>query len=139
MRIGFQVILYILILNLVSTLIYALQIPGTAYSQVIQTGSEAEALDLAAKFNSTSLLDQWMYTPLTVDWLGIFTFVNLLYNTIRCVLVGFPDLINSYAYAIPDATARGSVLLINYVIYAVESFIIFLWIFQIVTGRRVSE
>lgn len=140
MRIGFQVILFALILNLVSTLVYALDIPGTRYTVPLYGGTAANATAYAEEFNTTSLLDSWTATPFSgVPIFGDIYSGIYLYNAIRSVIVGFPDMINAYAYAIGDSTARSAILTANYVVYAVFMFIMFVFLFQLISGRRISE
>lgn len=141
MKIGFKAVLFLLILNLVSTMVYAIQIPGTTYTGILYGGSQANATEYAEEFNTTTLLDRWTATPFSgIPIFGdIFSGIMLLFNAIRSIIVGFPDLINSIAYSIVDTTARNAVLTVNYVIYAVFAFITFLWMFQLITGRKVSD
>lgn len=140
MRIGYQIILYMLILNLVSGLVYQLGIPGTNYANVLNTGTEANSTNYAEEFNSTELLErtdpQFSITNVA-DY--VFSGLFLLYSAIRSITIGFPDLVNTVAYSIPDADGRNAVLAISSVLYAAFAFLIFLWLFQLITNRRVSE
>lgn len=141
MRIGFSVVLFVLILNLVSVMVYELNMPGTAYSSILYLGSEANATEFETEFNATTLLDRWTATPFSgVPIFGdIFSGIYLLWNAIESVVMGFPAMVERMSYAIPDASARGSLTTIMYVIRAVFSFVVFGWLFQLITGRKVSE
>ncbi len=141
MRIGFQVIFYLMLLNLVSTLVYAINVPGTEYTIVTQTGSQANATEIEQKFNATTLLDRWGATPFSgVPVFGdIFSGIYLVFNAISWVIAGFPLLLQTYVDLIPDSATRTTLSLINAVVIAVCTFIVFMWLFQLISGRRVTE
>lgn len=130
--------MFILILNLVSGLVYALSLPGTQYTNVAYQSSNVT--DYEARFNTTSLIDRWTATPFSgIPVIGdIFSGLSLVWNGIRFLVMGFPDTVQRMAGYIADPAGRTAFLLIMNVIRALFSFIMFFWVAQFITGRSVE-
>ena len=136
MRIGFQVVLFILILNLTTGLMYQTSVPGTAYSNVL-TGTPSSE-NITERFNASSLINP--EPSMTITFVGhLLAALNAMWMAIRMVVVGFPDMLAQIAGSIPDPSARATFTSISYVLYGVFSIIIFMWVFQLVTGRQVED
>jgi len=139
MRIGFQLVIFLIILNLVSGLMYTLGVPGTAYSNILPgTGSVEE---YAERFNATEFMEgtQPEVSSLLTYTGHIWSGLQLLWNGIRFVLLGFPTMLQQIGAQIPDPTASAAFTNISYVLYAVFSLVIFFWLFQLLTGREVED
>lgn len=141
MRIGFQVIFYLICLNLVSTLVYTINIPGSSTAALTQVGTQANATEVEENFNATTLLDKWTATPFSgIPVFGdIFSGVYLMFNAVSWAIAGFPLLLQGYVNLIPDSGTRTVLTAIDAVLIAVCSFVVFMWLGQLISGRRISE
>ena len=62
-----------------------------------------------------------------------------LWNAISFIIIGFPQLLWQFGGLISDPTARLGYQAIIGAIGAVESFVIGLWIYQLISGRQVQD
>ena len=139
MKIGFQIVLFLLILNIVSGLAFQLNVPGTQYSHAIPGTGDPE--DYEDRFNAGKMLNEtqpgaWAEFP----FLGnVFGTIMMLWNGLNFIIMGFPALLERYAGFIPEVGGRTAFSAITLVLRAIFSFVIFGWIFQILTGRETQE
>ena len=141
MKIGFELVLFIVLLNVVSTVVYQVAVPGTEYAVIQQSGSQSNATQMESEFNATTMLGRWKSNPLeSLPFVGIlFSMVFMMWDVISVVVNGFPALIQSFGYLIGDPVARAAFDVIMTVIRVGFVAIIFFWIFEIATGRPVME
>lgn len=139
MRIGFQIVLYILLFNLVCGMLYAISFPGTEFSNVLYGTGDIE--DYEERFNATEFMDKT--EPEASD---AFTFVGhiwgglqLIWNAIRFTVFGFPTMLQGIGYQIGNPEAKGVFDNISNILIVATSFIIFMWLYQLLTGRRVED
>lgn len=143
MRIGFKLILFMIILNLVSTMVVAIQMPGTTYSGGLYIGTGANATQYETEYNATNMMSNWAAPispsygiPLYGDIYGM---VIMFFNMVKGVVDGFPTLLTQSINAIPDASARASANQLVWVIRGVYAFIIVAFFVQFISGRKISE
>lgn len=140
MKIGFQMVLYILILNMISALMYQTSLPGTSQSDIL--AGTANASVLAEEFNTTEFMtESRSFISEFLTFTGhIWGALNTVYLAIRLVLFGFPDMLMQMGYQIDNPVARYNY--ITYIVpfvYAVFSIVMFLWLFELLTGREVQD
>lgn len=139
MRSGYQITLYLLIFNLICGFMYAASVPATSRSNILTgTGSSS---DYQERFNATEFMERTEPEASTA-----FTFVGhiwgglqLVWNAIRFTLFGFPTMLSQIGGQIQDPTAASTFSDMANILYAVIGFIYFLWLYQLLTGRRVEE
>jgi len=139
MRIGFQFVLYIIILNLVSGLVYSLNVPGVEYTTPpIGTGN---ATDYEEKFNPEFLILGISMAPLlAIPFVGHFlAFALIVWSAVSFIVMGFPQMLEGYASFIGDPVAQTALTGVCWVLRGVFSFIIFMWLYQLITGRTVED
>jgi len=139
MKLGFKIVIYILILNVVSGLVYSLSVPGTQYSySMTGTGNAAE---YEQRLNATEFMEKQQPGIIAeLPFLGnIYGTIMMLWNALKFVIVGFPLMLSQLGGFIPDEAGRTSYGYICGVIGAVFSLIIFGWLFQIITGRQTED
>jgi len=138
MRIGFHVILFVLLFNLVCGLAYSLSFPGTEYSNVL--GGTGDTEDYDERFNATDFMEKVepeaseTYTFVGNIWSGL----QLIWNAISFVVAGLPILFIGISNQIADPAAKSAVQLFGAVICTGAYFIIVLWLYQLFTGRSVD-
>lgn len=139
MRIGFNIVMYIMLLNLVCGLMYVLAVPGTEFSNVLYGTGDTEEYE--ERFNATEFMDKT--EPEASD---AFTFVGhiwgglqLIWNGIRFTVFGFPTMLQGIGGQIGDPTAKAAFGNISNILIVATSFIIFMWLYQLLTGRRVED
>lgn len=139
MKLGFQIALFVLCLNLVSGLWYKLQVAGYNYSNPVTGAGEAE--DYTDRFDPDKVMNQTQTNVITwLPFLGnIVVGLQMLWDAVGFIFAGFPALLFSYGSAIGDPSARAAYELFCGVIGAVTSFITVLWIIQIFSGRQVQD
>ena len=141
MKIGFELVLFIVLLNVVSTVVYQVAVPGTEYAVIQQSGSQSNATQMESEFNATTMLGRWKSNFFeSLPFVGIlFSMVFMMWDVISVVVNGFPALIQSFGYLIGDPVARAAFDIIMTVFRLGFAAIIFFWIFEIATGRPVME
>jgi hypothetical protein len=138
MRIGFQLVLYILILNLISGMMYALNVPGTERSNILTgTGNVTEYQE---RFNPGEFLNATEpEASTTFTFIGhIWNGLNVIWSAIRFTVFGFPTMLQGIGSQIQDPAAAAAFTNIANVLYAIFSFIIMMWLYQLLTGRNVE-
>jgi len=140
MKLGFQLALMMLSINVAAMMWSGFQIAGYQNTNALQhTGS---ASDYASKFDPDAMLknNTDLNVVSSIAFLGnIYTGLTTLWNTISFLVYGFPTMLNQFGSMIQDPTAHAA--FDNFVLglYGIESFIYILWIYQLLTGRDVSD
>lgn len=139
MKIGFQITFFVLLLNLIAGLMYASSVPGTDFSNIL-TGT-GNTTQYEERYNASEFMERTEPEASTA-----FTFVGhiwgglqLVWNAIRFTLLGFPTMLQMIGDQIQDATAKRTYGYITDVIYVAVGFIYFMWLYQLLTGRRVED
>lgn len=139
MKVGFQLVLFLLCLNLVAGLLYTINAPGTSYSNPV-TGV-GNASDYEARFNPEEMMNKTQ-----PDIIGDFPYLGNIYgtlmylwNAINFIIMGFPALLEQYAGLIPLGTGRTVYTALTLVLRAIFMFIILGWLFQVFTGRQTQD
>ena len=134
MKIGFRLILFIICLNVVTGLVVGLNAPGTGLAFV---PGHANATDMSEKFNSTEMIESASPEILSaIPFLGqIYTAFSVFLNAVNFVIAGFPTMLLAYANYIPDEGGRNAFETIAKGLIALFYFVIFAWVFQVLTGR----
>lgn len=140
MRIQFQIILFIICLNVATGLVMNLALPGSAYSYAPGSGSNGSELE--DRWNSTALADEWQANPFEgIPVVGdIFRAFYLFFNMIRYVIDGFPMLLQwiSDAY-ITDAAARTAFVTISYALRGIFAVMMSIMVIEFISGRRMPD
>lgn len=139
MKLGFQVVLYVLCLNLGFGLVSELQIGGSSDSNpVIGTGDPAEYAD---RFDPDRLANGTQTNFLTdvSTYASIISGLLLAVKTVSWLLTGFPAFLFSLGGAINDPSARLAYDAVCGVILAILNFVVFFWLYQLLTGREVQN
>ncbi len=139
MKVGFQIVLFIIILNLISGLLYQEQVAGTPNANILQSNdtgtSYADQFNPGTMVNATTSSSSWIQIPFASWVMQIAQAVTTLWNGIQVVILGFPHMLYNIAAMIPDASGRDTFNAIALVIIGIETFCVFIWIFEVVTGR----
>lgn len=139
MQIGFHVVLYLFIFNLVCGLMYAVAVPGTEFSNVLAgTGNVTETqerVDPSKMLNETKPTSTGFFSWIEPIWRGL----SLIWNAVRYTIFGFPTMLQGIGYQIQDPTAKAALVNIGNVMFAVLSLIGILWLFELFTGRKVED
>lgn len=140
MRIQYEILLFIFILNLVVGLAIALGFPGTEY--VSPSGTGVNATEYETHFNSTDISSGWSATPFSgIPVIGdIFGGFNFLIQDIGYLIDGFPTLLvymrNTY---ITDADGQLAFDIIANVLRAVYALLISLFLIEFISGRVITD
>jgi len=138
MKIGFQVVLFILLFNMVCGFIYTIGVPGTEYSNIL--GGAGNSTDYEERFNATEFMKKVepeaseTFTFVGQVWSGL----QLLFNAITFVIAGFPLMLIGISGQIGDPAAKLAFDSFAAIITATTYFIVFLWLYQLLTGRSVD-
>lgn len=136
MRIGFQAVMFIIILNLVTGLMYTLSVPGTGQSNILAGGPTAE--NITERFNASAFHEPETSTLIT--FVGhIWSALTTMWVAIRFVIAGFPAMLWQIGTQIEDPVTKVAFTSIAGVLFAVFSVVIFVWVFQLLTGRDVER
>jgi hypothetical protein len=145
MKVQYEILLFIFILNLVVGLIIVLQFPGTGYVSAAGTGVNASEYE--AHFNSTDITGDasnpgWGATPFSgIPVIGdIFGGWNFLIQDIGYLIDGFPTLLtyirNTY---ITDADGLFAFDVIANLLRCVYALLISLFLIEFISGRVFSD
>lgn len=124
MKAQFEVLMFIVCLNLATGLVIALQLPGTAY--VNPATPTIDTTDYESHFNATATAKGWRPNPLT-DFLGdVFSMFQLAFQNIKYLLDGFPQFLywirDSYITDPQGLTAFDLIANVFRAVYAVMAF-----------------
>lgn len=138
MRVGFHVIFFVLLFNLVCGAVYSLSVPGTEYSNVL--GGTGNTTDYDERFNATDFMEKVepeaseTYTFVGNIWSGL----QLVWNAITWIVAGLPIMFVGISYQIGDPAAKTAVTTLGAIVCSAAYFIIVLWLYQLFTGRTVD-
>lgn len=139
MRLQFQILLFILCLNLATGLVIALSLPGTEYVQAQSPGS---ATDYESTFNATEIGGSWGATPFYgIPVIGdIFAGFQFLFTHIHFLIDGFPMFLTwiSDSY-LTDAGGRTAFNIIANSLRAVYAVLMCMWFIEYIGGRYFTE
>lgn len=138
MKVGFQVVLYILIFNLTCGLVYAISVPGTQFSNILTGTGDVE--DYQERVNPEEFMNKTSEEASNIFTFAgqILTGLSLVWDIIRFTIGGLPTmLIGIGGQLTPEAKPAYNA--ITAVLIAVEGFIVFLWLFQVFSGRQVED
>lgn len=141
MKIGFQIIMFILILNLVAGLMNSqyINVPGSEYASGLDeelTGSNST--NYIGTFNASDLMqDQQPGIIESLPYLGnVYAFFMAMWNAITMIIDGFPQMLTQLGSTFELGIQGQSVFdSIANVVRAIFGFVIFMWLVQLVTGR----
>lgn len=135
MKLQFQILLFIMCLNLATGLVIALSLPGTEYVQAQNPGT---ATDYESTFNATEVGGSWGATPFYgIPVIGdIFAGFQFLFTHISFLIDGFPEFLTwiSDSY-ITDASGRVAFTVITNALRAVYAVLICFWFIEYIGGR----
>jgi hypothetical protein len=118
---------------------FKLQIAGYSYSNPV-TGTGTDS-DYADRFDPDKMMNKT--NPNIADeffFLGtIYSGLMTLWNVVGWIFAGFPAFLFGLGGAIADPTTRTAYQYICGALGVVTSFIITIWIIQLVTGRQVQD
>ena len=140
MRVQWEILLFLFVLNLVVGLVVVLQVPGTAYANPATTG--VNATEYEGHFNATEVAQSWSATPFSgIPIIGdIFGGFNFLITTLGYLIDGFPVLLtwikDSY---ITDVTAQIAFDIIANVLRAVYALLATIFIIEFISGRIFTD
>lgn len=139
MRLQFQILLFILCLNLATGLVIGLQLAGTEY---VQAQNPTDATDYETTFNSTEIAQSWGATPFQgIPVIGdIFAGFQFLFQNIHFLIDGFPVFLTwiSDSY-ITDASGRTAFNIMANSLRAVYAVLMCLWFIEYIGGRVITE
>lgn len=139
MRVQFQILLFMVCLNLTVGMAIALATPGIEY---VQPTSPSNPEDYEQHFNATEVASGWKSTPFSgIPIIGdIFSAFQFLVRNLQFLLDGFPMFLTwiSDTYI---TTAEGALAfaVISNVLRAVYAILMFFFIIEFISGRPVSD
>jgi hypothetical protein len=134
-----QIILFIICLNVATTLVTQLGIAGTAYVNPTNTTGPSE--DYASRFNASDVAVHWTPTTYGIPVIGdIFGGFYLFFNTVKFVIAGFPLMLvwigDTYIVDAAGKTAYNfliaAILVPFYVLMAI-------WVIEFISGRYMND
>lgn len=139
MRVQFQILAFIVCLNLAVGLSIALGLPGTGY---VQATAPSNATEYEEHFNATEIAQGWGATPYSgIPVIGdIFSGFQFLWRNLQYLIDGFPMLLTwiSDTYII-DAGAQTAFNIIANALRAVYALLITIFVIEFITGRVMTD
>jgi hypothetical protein len=139
MKLQFQILLFILCVNLATGLVIALSLPGTEY---VSASSPGNATDYEDRFNATEIGGSWGATPfLGIPVIGdIFSGFQFLFTHAQFLIDGFPMFLGwiSDTYIV-DASARLAFTLICDALRGVYAVLMCFWFIEYIGGRYFTD
>jgi len=139
MKVQFQILLFMVCLNLATGLIMELGLPGTEY---VQGTKPSDASDYEEHFNATETAEAWRATPYSgIPIIGdVFSAFQIMWRSIQYLVVGFPLFLYWVGdNFIIDASARASFNVIVVTLVAIEGILITFFIIEFVSGRIIAD
>jgi len=138
MKVQFQIIFFILCLNLSMYLVHQLGIAGTQNMPATETISPEQ---IKSKYDMKNMTENWQPSINIVPIIGdIFSAAQTLFTHIYWIVAGFPLFLRSLGdMFITDPAAHTAY---NYITGAIEALFIFLmsfWIIEFIGGRLFTE
>lgn len=140
MRVQYELLLWIFIINLTVGLVIILAFPGTEY--VSPSGTGVNATDYEAHFNSSEIIRGWGATPFSgIPVIGdIFSGFNFLVQDFGYLIDGLPTLLtylrNTY---ITDSTGMTVFDIIANTLRAVYALLMCVFLIEFFSGRIFSD
>lgn len=142
MRVQWELLLGLIIINLAVGIVMGLSLPGTAY--VVPSGPTGglNATEYEQHFNSTETVRSWTWTPFSgIPIIGdIFGGLGFLYQNIQYIIDGLPKFLlwieNSY---ITDASGRLAFEVIANAIRALYAILITMFVIEFISGRIFTD
>lgn len=134
MRLQFQILLFIVCLNLATGMVIALGLPGTDY---VQATSPSNVSEYEGHFNATEIAEGWGASDIGIPVVGdIFSGFQFLFLNIQYLIDGFPLFLTwiSDTYII-DATAKTSFAVITNVLRAIYAILMSMLLIEFISGR----
>ena len=140
MKILWEILLYLFIINLVVGLVIVLAVPGAVYAN--PAALDVNAIDYEQHFNATDVAESWSATPFSgIPVIGdIFGGFNFLWQNIGYLIDGFPVLLTyiSDSY-ITDPSGQIAFAIIANVLRAVYALLITLFLIEFISGRIFTD
>lgn len=139
-RLQWELLLYIFVLNLVVGLVIVLGVPGTEY--VNPVGDPVDASAVEGHFNATKIATGWSATPFSgIPLVGdIFAGFTFLVQDLGYLIDGFPSLLthisNTY---IVDVDGQFAFSVIANVLRAIYALLISMFLIEFISGRVFSD
>lgn len=147
MRIQFQILLFILCLNIATGIIGGLALPP-----ISSDGSEVgmnpgtlggNATDYESRFNATDLADRWRATPFS----GIPVVGDLFSGFYMFFTMILPDLLDGFPYLLTwvgdmyftGTTAETAFTVLAYAFRAIFAMMMGIFVIELITGRRMPD
>jgi len=140
MRVQWELLLGLFILNLSIGVVMALALPGTAY--VANPTNGVNAGEYEAHFNSSQIATTWSATPFSgIPIIGdIFAGFGYIYQNIQYLIDGLPKMLlyieDSY---ITDSAGRLAFEVIANAIRAIYALLITIFLIEFISGRYMSD
>lgn len=140
MKVQWEILLFLVILNLVVGVVIALNVPGSYYTSPMTESPSAS--DYEAHFNATQIATSWSATPFSgIPVIGdIFGGFNFLWQMFGYILDGFPTLLTwvSDSY-ITTADGQTAFWVLANVIRAIEAMLISAFLIEFISGRVFTD
>lgn len=139
MKVQFQILLFMICLNLSVGLVLALELPGTEY---VEMHPSTNTTDYESHFNATQIAEDWGATPFAgIPVIGdIFSGFQFLYRNFQYLVDGFPMFLDWVSFSfIGDADARASFLLIQWALRGVYAVSISIFVIEFISGRYMTD
>lgn len=139
MKLQFQILIFVLCLNLATGLVIALNLAGTEY---VQAQNPTNATDYESTFNATDIGGSWGATPfLGIPVIGdIFAGFQFLFTHIQFLIDGFPMFLTWIGDTyITDAGGRTSFTIIANAFRAIYAVLMAMWFIEYIGGRYFTD
>ena len=139
MRVQWQLLMGIFVINLAVGVVMGLALPGTGY---VAAGPAVNATEYEEHFNGTAIATGWTSTPFSgIPIIGdIFSGLGFLWQNIQYIVDGLPMFLNwikdSY---ITDTAAKTAFDVITGVIRAIYALLIAIFAIEFISGRYMSD
>jgi len=140
LRIQWEILLFLLCINLAISVVISLGIAGVSFAS--PSSPAIDPLEYETHFNSTQIAKGWSSTPFSgIPLIGdIFAGFNFLYQNIGYMIDGFPILLNYLKDSfITDPTARLAFDVIANALRAVFALLISIFLIEYIGGRNISD
>jgi len=139
-KVAWELLLGLFIVNLAVGVVMGLSLPGTAY--VAGGPSGVNATDYEAHFNGTDIASSWDATPFSgIPVIGdIFAGFGFIYQNIQYLIDGLPKLLDyiSETY-IPSGEGQTAFAVIAGALRAVYAFLVTIFLIEFISGRNFSD
>ena len=139
MKLQFQVLLFVVCLNLATGLVIGLGLPGTEYVSPARPGVTAEEYE--AHFNGTETVEGWQAVVYDIPIIGdIFAGLSFLWNNFRYLIDGFPMLLTwmSDTYIV-DVGTQTAFTYVSGALRALYAIMVTVLAIEFISGREVTD